>query len=167
MILHDAHLNLTLSPQLQPGVKRAAQRKLEHELGIKHGSIAIEDFVFLTRIHYVALSDPVWGEHEIDYILFVQKDVPHEINPNEIAATRYVSPDELRAHVAECLATGVPISPWFDLIAEKFLFPWWAQLGTIMSQRGLSDAAVAGAIHRLNDVPSGASEAAAALAAEK
>lgn len=30
---------------------------------------------YLTRIHYKAQSDGVWGEHEIDYILFVQKVV--------------------------------------------------------------------------------------------
>lgn len=28
---------------------------------------------YLTRIHYKAQSDGVWGEHEIDYILFLQK----------------------------------------------------------------------------------------------
>lgn len=28
---------------------------------------------YLTRIHYKAQSDGVWGEHEIDYILFMQK----------------------------------------------------------------------------------------------
>ncbi len=47
-----------------PGVKRAAQRKLEHELGIPVGTIGLDEFVFLTRIHYVALSDDMWGEHE-------------------------------------------------------------------------------------------------------
>jgi isopentenyl-diphosphate delta-isomerase len=146
------------------GVKRAAQRKLEHELGIAHGSIAIEDFVFLTRIHYVALSDPVWGEHEIDYILFAKKDVPHVINPNEINATMYVSADELRAHVIDCKAKQIPISPWFDLIAENFLYPWWSKLDQIMQQGGLGDDAVTNAIHRLNDVPAGSAQAALELA---
>ena len=45
-------------------MKRAAQRKLEHELGIPVGAIGLDEFVFLTRIHYVALSDDMWGEHE-------------------------------------------------------------------------------------------------------
>jgi len=45
-------------------VKRAAQRKLEHELGIKMGSLEIDDFKFLTRIHYKAESEGGWGEHE-------------------------------------------------------------------------------------------------------
>lgn len=46
------------------GVKNAAQRKLDHELGIKKEQVPIEDFHFLTRIHYKAASDGKWGEHE-------------------------------------------------------------------------------------------------------
>lgn len=46
------------------GVKRAAQRKLDHELGIKAEQVPIEEFKFLTRIHYKAPSDGKWGEHE-------------------------------------------------------------------------------------------------------
>jgi isopentenyl-diphosphate delta-isomerase len=52
-------------------VKRAAQRKLEHELGIPHDTIALDEFVFLTRIHYVASSDPVWGEHESAFVVMM------------------------------------------------------------------------------------------------
>lgn len=32
-----------------------------------------DEMTYLTRIHYKAQSDGVWGEHEIDYILFLQK----------------------------------------------------------------------------------------------
>ena len=46
------------------GVKRAAQRKLDHELGIKAAQVPIENFKYLTRIHYKAESDGKWGEHE-------------------------------------------------------------------------------------------------------
>ena len=46
------------------GVKRAAQRKLDHELGIRKEQVPIENFKFLTRIHYKAPSDGQWGEHE-------------------------------------------------------------------------------------------------------
>jgi isopentenyl-diphosphate Delta-isomerase len=47
------------------GVKRAAQRKLDHELGIKGAGVPIRDMRFLTRIHYKSASgEGVWGEHE-------------------------------------------------------------------------------------------------------
>lgn len=45
------------------GVKRAAQRKLQQELGIKPEQVPIQDFEFLTRVHYLA-GDGKWGEHE-------------------------------------------------------------------------------------------------------
>ena len=51
-------------------------RKLKHELGIE--GLDVSQFKFLTRLHYWA-ADTIthgpsaeWGEHEIDYILFVQ-----------------------------------------------------------------------------------------------
>lgn len=46
------------------GVRRAAQRKLDQELGIKAEQVPLEKFKFLTRIHYKAPSDGKWGEHE-------------------------------------------------------------------------------------------------------
>ena len=50
------------------GVRRAAQRKLDHELGIKATGVPLENFRFLTRIHYKAPSDGKWGEHESEYL---------------------------------------------------------------------------------------------------
>lgn len=46
------------------GAKNAAQRKLEHELGISASQVPTDAFQFLTRIHYLAPSDGLWGEHE-------------------------------------------------------------------------------------------------------
>jgi len=62
-------------PAAVAGVRRAAQRKLDHELGIKPAQVPLDKFEFLTRIHYKAPSDGKWGEHEIDYILFIQAQV--------------------------------------------------------------------------------------------
>lgn len=46
------------------GVKRAAQRKLEQELGIPSEQVPLDKFEFFTRIHYKAPSNGKWGEHE-------------------------------------------------------------------------------------------------------
>lgn len=51
-------------PTAVEGVKNAARRKLDHELGIKPAQVPFEKFDFLTRIHYKAPSDGKWGEHE-------------------------------------------------------------------------------------------------------
>ena len=50
--------------QAVQGVRRAAQRKLDQEMGIKAKQVPIDEFRFLTRIHYKAPSDGKWGEHE-------------------------------------------------------------------------------------------------------
>src|ERR1700761_3065081 len=54
------------------GVKRAAQRKLSHELGIPAEQVPIDQFHFLTRIHYISPSDGKWGEHESKFPLKIQ-----------------------------------------------------------------------------------------------
>ncbi|KAJ9112665.1 hypothetical protein QFC22_006167 [Naganishia vaughanmartiniae] len=89
----------------QMGVRRAACRKLPQELGTKDSELDPTDFTYLTRIHYLAPcevdektgEEGVWGEHEIDYILFATKDVTLDLNPNEVSDATYVNEQELRA----------------------------------------------------------------------
>jgi isopentenyl-diphosphate delta-isomerase len=50
----------------QLGVRIAASRKLEHELGIPQNQTPVDEFQYLTRIHYLAPSSGLWGEHEGD-----------------------------------------------------------------------------------------------------
>ncbi|RDW69352.1 isopentenyl-diphosphate delta-isomerase 1 [Coleophoma cylindrospora] len=107
------------------GVKRAAQRKLDHELGIKKEQVPFEDFHFLTRIHYKAPSDGKWGEHEIDYILFIKADVDLEPNLNEVRDTQYVTADELKKMFED---PTLKFTPWFKLICHSLLFEWWEHL---------------------------------------
>jgi len=57
----EAGVGLDASVQ---GVRRAAQRKLDHELGIQASQVPLDKFDFLTRIHYKSASDGKWGEHE-------------------------------------------------------------------------------------------------------
>jgi isopentenyl-diphosphate delta-isomerase len=44
------------------GVKAAAVRKLEHELGIPVGELPIDNFKFLTRLHYWAADTVTHGQ---------------------------------------------------------------------------------------------------------
>ncbi|KAI9732367.1 MAG: isopentenyl-diphosphate delta-isomerase idi1 [Cirrosporium novae-zelandiae] len=107
------------------GVKRAAQRKLDHELGIKAAQVPLEKFDFLTRIHYMAPSDGKWGEHEMDYILFIKADVDLDVNPNEAQDSKYVTAEELKTMFKD---PSLKFTPWFKLICESMLFEWWAHL---------------------------------------
>lgn len=113
------------------GVRRAAKRRLRYEFGIDVADV--ERFQFLTRIHYKAgniPSDDIFGEHEIDYILFVRGDFAVNPNENEIKDHVYVTQDELGTMLKEQnkpLAT-MQFTPWFNLIAKSHLFPWWSSL---------------------------------------
>jgi isopentenyl-diphosphate delta-isomerase type 1 len=44
------------------GVKHAAVRKLKHELGIPLGELKLEDFKYLTRVHYWAADTITHGD---------------------------------------------------------------------------------------------------------
>lgn len=112
-------------PSSIAGVRRAAQRKLLHELGIKPEQVPLEKFEFLTRLHYKAPSDGKWGEHEIDYVMFIQADVDLEINENEVRDVRYVSEEELKEMFEQ---TKLRFTPWFKLICQSMLFEWWDKL---------------------------------------
>ncbi|OJD15222.1 isopentenyl-diphosphate delta-isomerase [Emergomyces pasteurianus Ep9510] len=109
------------------GVRRAAQRKLDHELGIKAEQVPLEKFDFLTRIHYKAPSDGKWAEHEIDYILFIQADVDLNVSPNEVRDTKYVTAEELKQMFQD---PELKFTPWFKLICNSMLFNWWEKFGT-------------------------------------
>ncbi|KAK4693730.1 isopentenyl-diphosphate Delta-isomerase, partial [Lecanoromycetidae sp. Uapishka_2] len=114
----------TLEDAIQ-GTKRAAIRKLDQELGIKSEQVQLEMFKFLTRIHYKAPSDGKWGEHEIDYILFIKADVDITPNPNEVKDTRYVSESQLKTMFED---NSLKFTPWFKLICNTMLFEWWEHL---------------------------------------
>jgi len=121
-----------------PGAKRAAIRKLKHELGIDSLSLRVEDFKFLTRLHYCARDDVTWGpesewgEHEMDYILLCRASTI-EMHPNteEVQATKYVTLEELEDMMRP--ENGLLWSPWFRIIAERFLRVWWKDLDRALS----------------------------------
>ncbi|RSH83378.1 isopentenyl-diphosphate delta-isomerase idi1 [Apiotrichum porosum] len=122
---HPLYIKSELIEENQQGVKNAAIRKLPQELGIPESQLKPEDFHFLTRIHYLAPSDGMWGEHEIDYILFATLDVDLDLNPNEVSDATYVSRDELAAMFADPKQS---FTPWFRLIARDLLLPWWGEM---------------------------------------
>lgn len=89
------------------GVKRAAQRRLELELGINPLDVSLEDLKFMTKFIYKAPSSGLWGEHEIDYALVVRKDVTISPDPNEVKSYRYLKKEELLPFLGESLLFSV------------------------------------------------------------
>ena len=115
------------------GVKRAAVRKLEHELGIEPAQVPLDSFSFVTRVRYESRSCEVWGESEIDHILVVRPPAL-TLRPcaNEVSDLRWVTQAELATMVRQAAAGQLHFSPWFALIhREGLLERWWNTHGQL------------------------------------
>ena len=68
-------------------------------------------------------------EHEIDYLLFLQKEESEinleNVNENEVMATKWVDQNELSLLL---LNQSESFTPWFRIVSANMLFPWWQQL---------------------------------------
>ncbi|CAN6926975.1 unnamed protein product [Brassica oleracea] len=124
---HPLHRDSELIEENALGVRNAAQRKLLDELGIVAEDVPVEEFTPLGRMLYKAPSDGKWGEHELDYLLFIVRDVKVQPNPDEVAEIKYVSREELKELVkkADAGEEGLKLSPWFRLVVDNFLMKWW------------------------------------------
>ncbi|DAZ98528.1 TPA: hypothetical protein N0F65_007027 [Lagenidium giganteum] len=127
------------------GVKRAAIRKLDHELGIPTSSFQVDELKYVTtvlykvRMHSLAVhirpdgaaSDPNWTEYEVDHILLARGDVSMDINPNEVEQVEFVRREQLDALLAD---KSRLLSPWFRLIATHLLPAWWDNLDAMLQR---------------------------------
>jgi geranylgeranyl diphosphate synthase type I len=131
------------------GVKRAAIRKLNQELGISESQVPISDFSFMTKMVYSSRMNEEWIEREIDHILVIKADVDVNINENEVSDIKWVSQEELEAMlVAEVEGDG-EIAPWFRCIASRLMTEeWWDAIGDKEKLGNLSD----DLIHDMGDV---------------
>lgn len=51
-------------------------------------------------------------------------------NPNEVRDIRFVTKDQLEQLVEDSQKNRVKLTPWFALIKDSFLFPWWEKVLT-------------------------------------
>jgi isopentenyl-diphosphate delta-isomerase len=120
----------------EAGVKRAAQRKLQQELGIEPDALPLTNFHWVGRVHYRApCEDGLWGEHEIDHVLLAMpdKDIVVKPNPNEVQETIALGQDELREWLAAAPAAGTKVSAWFNVIQSEMLPNWWKAVTKVRS----------------------------------
>jgi len=85
---------------------RATRRRLQQELGIE------TELEHLFTFRYQARYLDVGSEHEMCWVFAGYCDEPPRPNRLEIAAIRWISPDELDRELAE---TPDEFSPWFML----------------------------------------------------
>jgi len=107
------------------GVKNAAVRKLQQELGIDPSQVPIDKFDFVTKMRYQARQDDDWIEREIDHCLVIHADVELNINPNEVSEIKWVNQEELEDMLVVEDEKNV-IAPWFRCIAARLMNDdWW------------------------------------------
>lgn len=73
-------------------------------------------------------GDGTWGEHEIDYIFVLHKDVIVNPNPDEVSTALYVPKNKMNKFL---MNLNHPITPWFDLIVKNELTNWWENLRSL------------------------------------
>jgi len=131
------------------GVKRAAIRKLNQELGISEDQVPISDFKFITKMMYSSRMNEEWIEREIDHILIIKADVDVNFNDNEVSEIKWVNREELEdLLVAEVEGDG-EIAPWFRCIASRLMTDeWWDAVGDFDKLDKISD----DLIHDMGDV---------------
>uniref|UniRef100_A0A7G3AFP8 isopentenyl-diphosphate Delta-isomerase n=1 Tax=Lutzomyia longipalpis TaxID=7200 RepID=A0A7G3AFP8_LUTLO len=112
----------------QLGIRKAARRKLNQELGTPLNQIQLEDLTYLMRFIYHDSGNGVWGEHELAYMFILQKDVDLNPNPSEIGELRYIKRENFHRDI---LALDAPLSPWFNIILRNYLQNWWDNLDNL------------------------------------
>ena len=146
---HPLHSPEELELENAMGVKRAAVRKLEQELGIDPAQVSTDDMVYMTKMRYSARMNEEWIERELDHIIVMCADVEINPNPNEVANTLWVDHDKMEAMLLEERAAHQAIAPWFRCIAARIMKPsWWSAFNDKDALVDLSDER----IHDMGDV---------------
>lgn len=146
---HPLHSEEELEEDDAMGVKRAAIRKLEQELGIDPSSVSTDSMTFMTKMRYSARMNPEWIEREVDHILVMCADVDIQPNPNEVANIMWVDRDALEAMLIEEREADQAVAPWFRCIATRVMTEaWWQHYADGDKLAELSD----DLIHDMGDV---------------
>jgi len=135
---HPLHSEEEMELKNALGVKRAAVRKLEHELGIHPSQVPIEKFDFVTKMRYQARQDEDWIEREIDHCLVIHADVDVNPNPNEVSEVKWVSQGELEEMLVSDDSENV-IAPWFRCIAARIMNDDWWRPGCVSADDLIHD----------------------------
>ena len=146
---HPLHSHEEMEEENAMGVKRAAVRKLEQELGIDPATVSTDDMVFMTKMRYAARMNEEWIEREVDHVIVLCADVEINPNPNEVANVMWVDYEAMETMLVENREANDAIAPWFRCIAARIMKPsWWEHSNDPKALSGLAD----DLIHDMGDV---------------
>lgn len=84
----------------------------------------------------------------MDYVLFMQKEVTLQPNVNEVKDCWYASQTQIKELLQKSSEDpNTLVTPWFKLIADHFLFKWWASLNDLSHFENDRE------IHRMPGIP--------------
>lgn len=86
--------------------------------------------------------------HDLHCVCRPPAPVTIKPNPEEVDAVKYVDLTELRAMMDP--ASGLHWSPWFRIIAKRFLEGWWADLAAAADPSSKAHQDLTG-IHRIDE----------------
>ena len=106
-------------PRLGETTVDAAHRRIREELRVEC------DLKYLYKFIYHAEFGDVGSEHENCWVYAGQFDGSVNVDPDEIANWRFISPDELTAEIE---MNGDQFAPWFKLEWERIRADYLTQL---------------------------------------
>jgi isopentenyl-diphosphate delta-isomerase len=98
-------------PRVGEGNEAAAHRRLKEEMGFD------TDLTYLNALLYRAEFDNNLTEHEYDHLFTGQYNSEPNINPDEVAAYRWVNLAEVKSDLQK---NPAKYTAWFKLALEKF-----------------------------------------------
>lgn len=106
--------------------------RLSFELGIPRNEYDSANLKFITKIHYFSKGDGKWGEHEIDYLYVLHKDLTVVPNSMEVKQVWSIPKDKFDDFIRNC---EYPLTPWFSEIKKEWLYRMWDNLDDLDSVR--------------------------------
>ncbi len=99
--------------------EQATERRLKEELGLQ------TPLTFLYKFQYQARFGDKGSENEVCSVYVGKTNQAPQVNPNEIAAVRYVSPEQLEKEMRE---HPERFTPWFKMEWERLRKEYWDQV---------------------------------------
>ncbi len=106
--------------------EQATQRRLQEELGLK------APLHFLYKFQYQAQFKDIGSENELCSVYVGKTDEPPNINPTEIAAIKYISPDDLEKEMER---QPEQFTPWFKMEWERIRNEFWPKVQQIIADK--------------------------------
>lgn len=110
-----------------PGVgetmHQATTRRIEEELGL------VCEVEFLYKFKYFAQYGDIGAESELCHVFVGKTNLSANINPQEVAAIKYLCPDALDLDVADNAQT---YTPWFKLEWQQLRERYWIDVMRVL-----------------------------------